>query len=193
MTTNQMEQLNQIRNFETGATSTWVTYWLHYSHMGTWQFWFIVALLIGPLVALYYLMDRRKALLLGFYGFAVHMLFSYIDLFGTKNGLWEYPYKAFPVVPVNVALDTSFVPVVYMLMYQWALNRNVNYYVVLTGVSIVFAGVIKPIFTVLNLFQMYNGMNYFYLFIGYLLIMLVSKWLTNVFIWLQRTESAVAK
>ncbi|KIL41788.1 hypothetical protein SD70_05440 [Gordoniibacillus kamchatkensis] len=192
MAPDQIQHLKQLKNLESDAASSWASYWMHYSHMGTWQFWFIVLLLVGPLVAVFLWMDRRKALLLGFYGFSVHVCYTYIDLFGSKNGWWEYPYKALPFVPINLALDTSFVPVAYMLMYQWSLNRGYNYYVVQTGVSIVFAGVIKPFLTALHLFEMYGWMNYFYLFVGYMVVTLLSKWITDLFIWFQKNERARA-
>jgi hypothetical protein len=177
----QAQWLEKIRNFEMEASNLWSNYWQQYSHMGTWQFWVNVGLLIGSLIVLYVFIDRRKAFQIGFYGFNVHVWFTYIDLFGSRNGLWEYPYKVFPIGPINVALDTSFVPVTFMLMYQWSLNRNKNYYVTLISVGIVFAAIIKPIMSALSLFYLFRWMNYFYLFLAYLIIILISKWITNLF------------
>ncbi|MFB5191643.1 CBO0543 family protein [Alicyclobacillus fastidiosus] len=157
-------------------------YWSLYSGPGTWQFWFNCFILIAPLTVLYVQLDRRKALLIGFYGFNVHIWFGLIDAFGSGRALWTYPYKIFPFLPISFALDVSLVPVVYMLVYQWTINHEKNYYLYATLTSAAFAFVLKPVFSVLQLFHLYRWMNYFYLFLGYVVVMLVSKLITDLFL-----------
>lgn len=138
-------------------------------------------MLVVPFVVLYFALDRKRAFQIGFYGFNVHVWFSYIDAYGSINGLWAYPFKVFPFLPLSVSLNASLVPVAYMLLYQWTSNRKINYYLFATVLSCVFAFIIKPIMSWLDLFKMYQWMNYFYLFIGYSVIMLLSKWITDFF------------
>ena len=164
-----------------------MNYWLQFN-LGTWQFWISLFLLIAPLVVLYFVLDRRRAFRIGFYGFNVHVWFNYIDNFGVTSGLWTYPFKVFPYLSVNSTLEASFIPVSYMLVYQWALKRQLNYYVYATVLSATFAFVLKPLMTWLSFFKMYQWVNYFYLFLGYVVIMLLSKWVTDFFAYLQKRQ-----
>jgi hypothetical protein len=187
MAVDQNQALEKIRKLQEKTSKAWVNYWHHYSNTTTWQFWVNLSLLILPLVALYMFIDRRRVFHIGFYGFNVHVWFNYIDLLGTRFGLWEFPYRTIPFFPVSLSLDASLVPVVFMLVYQWTLNHSKNYYLFLTGVCAFFAFVLKPLMSVLDLFQLYKWMNFFYLFLVYVIVMLLSRWVTNFFIHLQKT------
>jgi hypothetical protein len=177
----QLSSLERLLNNQKELADNWIEYWLAYSSIGTWQFWVNVAFIIIPLIVLYFTIDRRRAFHLGFYGYSAHVLSTYIDGFATRHGFWEYPFKAIPILPISFGLDTSLIPVVYMLVYQWTLNHKKNYYIYALLVSILFAFVFKPILSALNLFTLENGANYFHLLLLYLSGALLSKWATNLF------------
>jgi len=186
MTTDQTKKLDEISKlFEKGSNLT-NDYWQSFSGFNTWQFWFLLALLVLPLVALYFLLDRRKAFHIGFYGYSVHMLFHYIDIYFYTNRLLTYPYKVAPILPTSLSLDTSLVPVSYMLLYQWTLNKNKNYYLYATGLSLFLSFLFKPALVTFGLLKLYPGTNYFHLLLGYLSVMLLAKWITNVFLYFQK-------
>ncbi len=185
MNPEQAEYLGRLTQMQDNLTNAWRDYWYQYSNAGTWQFWFILGMLVLPLVVLYFTLDRDKALQIGFYGFNVHMWFTYIDAIGIRLVRWEYPYRITPIVPVSLALDASLIPVIYMLVYQWTRNHRKNYYVYLTVVSLLLSFVFKPILTALDLFELYKGTTYFHLFIGYMVTGLISKWITNLFLHFQ--------
>ncbi|MDF2962097.1 MAG: hypothetical protein K0S39_3832 [Paenibacillus sp.] len=188
MTAEQTKQIEQLNKMHEKMTSANFHYWQQYSHMGTWQFWFNLAIIVLPLISLFLFIDRRRAILIGFYGFNVHVWFTYIDAFGVTRALWNYPYKAIPLLPVSFALDASFIPIVFMLLYQWILNHRKNYYLYFTGLSLFLSFLFKPALTTFELFQLNKGMNYFYLFLGYMIIMLVSKWITDLFLYLHNEK-----
>jgi hypothetical protein len=190
MPTEQQLYLDKLRTTEEGVSSSWVDYWIHYSNMTTWQFWVNTLFLLIPLVMLWFFIDRKRVFMIGFYGFNIHVWLTYIDLFGSRNGFWEYPHKTIPFTPTNFSLDVSLVPVACMLLLQWILNHNKNYYLYATLISAIFAFCLKPIMYALGLFQMYKGVNYFKLFLCYLVIMLLSKWIVNIFLHLQNKEGA---
>jgi hypothetical protein len=146
-------------------------------------------LLLVPLIILYFVLNRKKALLLGFYGFNVHVWFTYIDAPGVSFGFWGYPYRAIPFFNYSFSLDVALVPVVCILLYQWVLKNNKNYYLYFTLLSAFFAFIFKPLLVAFGLFEFSRGANYFHLFIGYMTIMLVSKWITNLFIKFQYSSS----
>jgi hypothetical protein len=191
--TKQIKRFDQINDRYQQLSNENLGYWMDYSNLSTWQFWFLLSMLLLPLVALYLFIDRKKALLLGFFGFNVHVWFHYIDTYGATNKLWAYPHKLIPQLPFSVALDTSFVPVTYMLLYQWTVNKNKNYYLFATLWSAFMAFIFKPALATFGLFRMYAGMNYFFLFLGYVVVMLISKWITNLFIYFHKQQGTVAE
>lgn len=195
MTAEQNKQFEQLNMMQEKLSRLWVNYWQQYSNIGTWQFWFYAAMLVLPLVALYVWLDRKRAFQIGFYGFNVHVWFTYIDAFGIKNALWNYPYQAIPLTITSIALDASFIPVVYMLLYQWTLKRNKNYYVYTFGLSVLLSFLFKPALAAFGLFQLYKGVNYLHLLLGYVIILLISKWITDVFAYFQNgsNDSRVLK
>ncbi|MFC0559479.1 CBO0543 family protein [Halalkalibacter alkalisediminis] len=187
MSKEQIEKLTSLRTSQKEITNEWINYWLEYSFLDTWQFWIVASMLILPLVILYFKMDRSKAFLLGFYGFNIHVWFSYTDTIFVRIGLVSYPYQAIPVIPANFGLDVSLVPVLFMFLYQYVLNHKKNYYIYATGLSAALAFVLKPYLVVFNLFELHN-VNYFHLFLAYVVVFLVSKWITDLFLYFTKTS-----
>jgi hypothetical protein len=180
----QLELLEKIRKAEIQQSERWISYWFDYSHLHTWQFWIVLAMFIVPLIVLLLFIDRRKIFHLGFYGYGVHVFMVITDSIGVTRGWWTYPYKILPGIPSNVAQDSSFVPVVYILLYQYTLNRNKNYYLWLLLLSLVFAFFIKPLLLGIGLFRFGGKENFFLLFIFYIIVGLIAKWLTDLFTFL---------
>jgi hypothetical protein len=182
----QLELYEKIKSMQEQITQLHADYWQQYSNLGTWQFWVIFLLLfIAPLVTLYFLIDRRNMFLLGFYGFNIHVWFGYIDTWGYKQGYWGYPYQLVPFLPGNLSLDAALIPIAFMLVYQWTLKHNKNFYLYTTALSLFLSFIFKPILTLHHLFELHKGTNFFYLFISYCGIFLFSKIITNVFIKMQ--------
>jgi hypothetical protein len=177
----QVKTLDKLKEIQENLGKDWIDYWFTYSSFDTWQFWLNVLMLIIPLIILYFSIDRRRAFHLGFYGYSVHILSLYIDGFALRYGFWEYPYKAIPFLPISFGLDTSLIPVTYILVYQWTLNHKKNYYLYLLITAFLFSFVFKPILVSLDLIRLTNGTNYFHLFLAYITGALLSKWITNLF------------
>jgi hypothetical protein len=185
----QLERLEQLRKTEITQSQKWMDYWQAFSDFSTWEFWFGVSLFVIPLIVLILFIDRKKILQIGFYGYGVHVFFTHIDNYGVNNGIWEYPFKIFPFIPTGIALDTSFVPVCFMLLYQYIINKDKNYYLWMLGLCIVFSYIIKPLMVGVGLFYFGGGKeNFFILLIGYVTIALMAKWLTDLFLFLQKSN-----
>src|SRR5699024_1852010 len=104
---------------------------------------------------------------------------------GVGLGLWEYPYHVIPFLP-SFSLDEALVPVCFMLLYQWTLIHNKNIYLYYIFLSSLFDFVLKPIMLKFHFIHMFSVIIYFYLFLFYIAYFIVSKLITNVFIWLQQ-------
>lgn len=187
MKESQLELLKKIRSVTDELSQLKIEYWQSFSSLGTWQFWVQVFMIVIPLIVLFIFMDKNRVMLLGFFGLNYHVWFSYVNSIGISFSLWEYPYHIIPPLP-SFSLDAALVPVCFMLLYQWTLNHQKNIYLYSTLLSATFAFVLKPIMVKLHLFHMFKGVNYIYLFLFYMLFFIVSKLITNFFIWLQPKE-----
>ena len=188
MNEKQEKMLQTIREANESISKMSVEYWKLYSGFDDWQFWVVISMLIVPLIVLILKIDRSKMLLLGFYGLNYHIWFAYTNSAGIKMGLWEYPYAILPVLP-SFALDASLVPVSYMLMYQWTINQNKNFYLYSTILSAVLAFILKPILVSHHFFRMFEFVNYLHLFLFYVAFFVVSKLITNLFLKLQENRA----
>jgi hypothetical protein len=181
----QEEMLQQMRALVQELTRIQIEYWRSFSTFRDWELWVVLVMLIAPLILLYLFVDRKRIFLLGFFGLNYHVWFQYVNAAGISLGLWEYPYQFVPFLP-SFALDASFVPVAFIFLYQWSLNHNKNIYLYAILLSALFAFVLKPILVSVHLFHMFKGINYFHLFVFYILFFILSKLITNLFIWLKK-------
>ncbi|WP_096200374.1 hypothetical protein [Bacillus sp. FJAT-45350] len=181
----QLEALNKITSMTEKLSQTQLEYWQLYSHIDTWGFKIILLMFILPLVLLYFVIDRKNILLLGFYGMNIHIWFSYINIAGVRQGYYSYPFELLSFIPGNLALDATLIPVVFMLVYQWTIKFKKNIYVSSFALSLLLAFVFKPLLVGLNLFVLHKGVTYFHLFILYCIIFLISKLITNIFLKMQ--------
>lgn len=182
----QKEALHKLIKEQQEGAGHWLKYWQDFSAFDTWQFWFHVVMFLSPLIILYFAMDWKRALQLGFYGFNVHVWFGYFDDFGSTQALWTYPHKMIPFIAHNLGLDASLVPVSFILVYQWTIKHNKNYYLYTLLLSLFLSFILKPIFVMHNLFKFNAWANYFHLFLSYIVILVLSKVITDIFLRLQK-------
>ena len=182
----QREALHKLIKQQQEGAGQWLKYWQEFSAFDTWQFWFHVVMFLSPLIILYFAMDWKRALQLGFYGFNVHVWFGYFDDFGSTQGLWTYPYKMIPFVAHSIGLDASLVPVSFILVYQWTIKHNKNYYLYTLLLSLFLSFILKPILVMHNLFKFNAWANYFHLFLTYIVILVLSKVITDIFLRFQK-------
>jgi len=182
------QMLDNINNLENELTNAINEYWKTFSSFDTWQFWLALLMLILPLIVLYFFVDRKKLFLVCFYGYTYHVLLSYLDAFMNRHNFWEYPHFLFPFLTSNIAIDASLIPISYLLLYQYIINNNKNFYVYSLILSLLFAFVFAGSFQWLGLYKLTNGMNNFYLFLVDYGLSLLSYWLTSIFIYFSKQE-----
>lgn len=190
MSGNQINELHKIVRLQKELSDIMIDYWMKYSNLGTWQFWIALSLIIIPLIILYFAIDRKLVFRVGFFGFAVHMLFSYTDAYGIRRGLWAYPYDVFPQIP-SFSYDAAIIPIAIMLLYQWTYKHKKNFYVYSFLLALVFGLLFKPTLSKLNLFSLQHpSLNFFYIFLIYYVLYLVAYWITFIFDWMHRQEKS---
>ncbi|WP_332871727.1 hypothetical protein [Paraliobacillus zengyii] len=75
------------------------SYWHAYSSFGTWQFWIVVLFFLSPLVLLYFKVDRKRIFEVFFFGYTVHMLWTYAEIILSRHGFFVHTYFLTPFIP----------------------------------------------------------------------------------------------
>ncbi|GAA4706932.1 CBO0543 family protein [Brevibacillus fulvus] len=182
MSSEQQAMLVKIRELSEERTQASIDHWLQFSNMGTWQFWVSVVALIFPLAVLLIYLDRRRTFEILFFGFVVHVLMNYLDAYGVANGLVEHPYIIIPGMPINLAINTALIPVLFMLTYQYCINQSRNVYF-FGLIAAVFTGlVLGGLATATEFLHLFKGMNIWYIFVIDYLEFVLAYWLTSFFL-----------
>ncbi len=93
-----------------------------------------------------------------------------------------------PYIPVSIPVDGSFVPVAFMLAYQFALNRNKNFYLV-TLVTASMITSIAWIWLQLGLLTLSKGMNILHIYFIEVSLAILAYWFTKLFIALSKKNA----
>lgn len=194
MSDKQLELLKEINSKQVDTGKVLFDYWQVYSDMGTWQFWAVFILLFAlPLIILYFVIDREKIFLIGFYGLNLNVWFNLIDGIGEQLGWWIHPYMTIPIMNTGFSVNSALVPIVFMLVYQWTLNHNKNFYLYSLLAAMVFAFIFYPLESVLNFAMFSKGTSYFNLLLGFISLFLFSKLITSVFLHMHKTNKTKSK
>jgi len=155
------------------------SYWNDYSNIGTWQFWVVVSLLVLPLILLYFTVDRKRIFELFFYGYTVHILWAYVDIALERYNYFVHTYFLTPSFPYALNLTASFLPVGFLLLYQYCSNKNKNFYFYVLILSAVFSFGFATIEVLLGMSEFNKGMNQFYVFLIDVVIAYIAYWFTK--------------
>ncbi|TYS51984.1 CBO0543 family protein [Bacillus infantis] len=168
------EYWDKIFQLSEEMTSLVDSYWNSYSDPGSWQFWAVTVLLVLPLGLLYFTVDRKRIFEIFFFGFIVHVLWTYTDIVLGNYTLLVHTYYMLPIFPHAFNITMSVLPVGFMLIYQYCTSHRKNfilYTVILSAVySLVFASIEKA----LGMVELNKGMNLFYLFLIDLVIAFIA-------------------
>ncbi|WP_085523828.1 hypothetical protein [Tuberibacillus sp. Marseille-P3662] len=174
------EYWNQIYEKSDQLNSLISSYWNHYSNMETWQFWFIVSLLVVPLILLYFKVDRERIFELFFFGYTVNMLWTFTDIALEGSRYLVHLYFFLPMLPYALNLTASLIPVGFILLYQYCTNNKKNFYLFTLLLSAIFSFVFAPIEKYLGFIELRKGFNLIYLFLIDVGIAFISYWFTKI-------------
>nr|WP_279664832.1 hypothetical protein [Ectobacillus ponti] len=166
--------------------SSYYSYWKEYSDMGTWQFWAIAALLIVPLVVLFFTVDRKRIFELFFFGYTVHILWTYIDIAMGRAGYFTHKYFLIPILPISFSITASVLPVGFLLLYQYCTNHKKNFYLFTLLLSAIFAFVFASLEEYLGMVAFRKGLNALHLYLIDLGIACIAYWSTRLLLQVTR-------
>jgi hypothetical protein len=105
-------------------------------------------------------------------------LATMLDATGTELKLWGYSYKEVPLYNRLMAVNTGALPVIYMLVYQYATNWK-RFIVVSTIAAAAFSFIFEPFFQWLGIYNTYHWKSIYsfpiYILLGVLIKGLIEK------------------
>lgn len=158
------------------------SYWNDYSHMGTWQFWVGMFLLIAPLILLYFTIDRKRIFEIFFFGYTVHILWTYVSIVLERYSYFVHHYFITPILPFTLNITVSILPVGFLLMYQYCTNSKKNFYLYTILLSAVFAFGFASIEDWMGLVDFRKGANQLHIFFIDIVIAFLAYWFTKLII-----------
>jgi len=171
---------NQIYEKQEELNSLTTSYWKNFSSMGDWQFWVVAFLLVSPLILLYFTVDRKRIFELFFFGYTVHILWVYTDIALEENGYFVHTYFLTPLLPNAINVAASVLPVGFLLLYQYAINKKKNFYFYTLLLSAGFAFGFATIEKYMGFVDFRKGTNQFHLFLIEIAIAYIAYWFTRL-------------
>jgi hypothetical protein len=97
------------------------------------------------------------------------------------NNYLVHPHTLFVILPVGFGVTVSLIPVVNMLVYQYCINRDKNFYIY-AALMVMLLSAFSLLSDYAGLFKMHKGMNHMILFFIDLTIVYLAYWATKLVI-----------
>ncbi|SHS43174.1 Uncharacterised protein [Mycobacteroides abscessus subsp. abscessus] len=119
----------EINESSKRVTSLMHSYWHEHSDWGNWQFWFLLLCLLVPLVVLLIKLDRNRTFEILFFGYTVHILWTYTDLALIRQGYIDHYYFLMPFLPQAFGTTASILlfPLCFFINIA-QIKKNLSFY-----------------------------------------------------------------
>jgi hypothetical protein len=165
-----------IQNWEAHSLFHQLSYdfWIQYS-LFTWQWWVLAAILVVPWYFWWQLVDRRRLLEICCHGLLTFIVVMAADAIGMVYGCWIYPLRLAPNFLHIISVNTTLLPIVYMLIYQ-AFPRWASFLKASAIMAAGFAFVGEPIAVWAGVYETITW-KYYYSFPIYILLAAILKFI----------------
>jgi hypothetical protein len=147
-------------------------HWLE-SNIFSPVWWLLLISFITLWVIWWKFVNKTKLLEIVTYGLLVSFLSTILNLFGTEFVLWGYPNNLVPVAPLLFEVDLGFLPVIYMLIYQYFPDW-IKFTIVISITAVIIAFMGEPLAIRLYIYEM-NNWKHIYSFPLYIALGLILK------------------
>ena len=110
------------------------------------------------------------------------MLWAYIDLALSRANFLTHTHFLFPALPNALNITGSFLPVGFMLIYQFATNHKRNFYGLTMLLSAIYAFIFANIEKAIGLVTFHRGVSAIHLFLFDLGIVFIAYWFTRLLV-----------
>src|SRR5699024_10258163 len=131
-----------------------------------------------PLALLFFTVDRERIFEIFFFGYTVHILWTYASVILEHYNLMNHTHFLLPALPYSLNITSSLLPVGFLLLYQYTTRHKKNFYLYTLLLSAIFAFGFATIEEWSGLIELRRGMNYFYIFLIDIAVVFISYWFT---------------
>ncbi len=171
-----MADANRMMELEQEITALRISDW--YEKVFSFQWFFIVFLLIIPWIIWWKLVNRKQIAEIFSFGLMITATSSLLNGIGLQLPLWTYPYKLLPYTGSMYMPSYSVLPVTFMLLYQYFRSWK-SFSIATIVIASIFAFILQPFLSLLGMYTMINW-SYFYSFVIYILMGLGLRLLLQV-------------
>lgn len=143
----------------------------------SFQFWFLLVILLVPWFIWWKLVDRRRLAEILLYGLFVSTVVTILDELGSQINLWEYKYDIEPFFPRMIPVNLTAIPVFFMFVYQY-FGEWKSFLKAIVVIAAAFSFIGEPVFAWLDIYKPFNW-KLIYSFPSYILIAVLLRWLTK--------------
>ena len=142
-----------------------------------WNWWVGISVFIIPIIVCWILIDKKRILDIVLFGCLVSLITNFLDIVGHDYGLWDYPILLLPNIHHFIEVDSSALPVAYMLIYQYfpSWKKFIIANIIMAAIS---AFIIEPLFVFMKLYEK-PGWKYIYSFPIYIILAILCRFLMN--------------
>ncbi|MFD2972188.1 CBO0543 family protein [Peribacillus deserti] len=171
--TSYIEVFDAAKNFRDLSYEHWIS-----SELFTFDWWFLLIISIIPWVIWWKLFDKNRKTTIIMFGLFIALFSVTFEYIGEHIALWwGYKTRLFPVLTFIVPFDLTFLPVVFMLVYQFFNNWR-SFLKGMLMLSFGGAFIFEPLLHWMDIYILYTW-KYIYSMPIYFFMGLFFKWLVE--------------
>ncbi|MZP28296.1 hypothetical protein GTO91_00975 [Heliobacterium undosum] len=157
-----MENYELIQQTREGLSALVLSRYLS-TELFTFNWWFLLAILIGTYALWWKIIEKKRLLELLLFGSFIAVSVGFVEGIGTTSGIWGYKYKLVPIVPSLFPFDYTLVPIIYMTIYQYTTSWR-TYFTTTSVASALYAFGFNPLLVSMDILHIEHW-NHIYNFI----------------------------
>lgn len=173
---NQDTLIKKIIEAQTLCRDLSMEHWLKYE-LFSWVWWLNLFFVFAPLLIWWKVADGKRILEICVFGLIVNIQASFLDVIGSDLMLWVYPIRMLPYGPVLFPTDFIFLPVVFMLVYQYFMKWG-NFLIGCIITSTILSFILEPIAVMIGEYRIINW-KFVYSFPIYILMAIAARLMTK--------------
>jgi hypothetical protein len=147
----------------------------------TWQWWFLLITVVLSWIVWWKVVDKQRIHLIFNFGCLIAIISFVLDMIGLNHGAWAYPIRLYwACIPPLIPYDLTYIPVVFMLIYQRYGNNTKKAFLAFTITSAIISFIVEPFFIWIGVYRLY-WWKHSYSFPIYIVIAFFVRFLVGIF------------
>ncbi|WP_060666048.1 CBO0543 family protein [Bacillus sp. CHD6a] len=127
--------------------------WIVLNSIADPRWWLLFSSIFLPWVIWWWIVDKKRLFENVAYGLCWATMATWLDILGTEYGKWSYPIKINTDIQTLLSADTAVIPVMYMLLYQYASTWKTFVFGSVLCAA-VFSFIFEPLFIMLDMLEL---------------------------------------